>query len=157
MSLPRTAAMVAVSVALLPVMVIPAPLASVSVSVVLSATGEVPAGVAMVAKVFVPVPVASVLHIHAELPLLHLMTSSLLQLFCAMSAKRMVPLVISAESMEDPKSFVRESVTVPPRETLPPPLKPAPADTVRLLFARSPLAIEPSVISVPSTVVPKLV
>ncbi len=154
-SAPRTAAMVTSSVVLFPVIDTPAPFKRVKVSLVESATGLVPDGALMVAKVFVPEPVLSAAQVHAAPS--HLITSWLPQPLSFRSAKRMVPLVISEESIELPKSFAKFSVTVPPRLTAPPPVKPVPAVTVRLLFARSALATDPSVISLPSTASPNVV
>ncbi len=69
----------------------------------------------------------------------------------------MVPLVISPVSILEPKSLARLSVTVPPSDTAPPPLRPVPAETVRLLFARSAFARLPSTTSAPLTVLPSVV
>jgi hypothetical protein len=76
----------------------------------------------------------------------------------------MVPSVISPLSIDAPKSFARFSVTVPPRLTVPPPVRPVPAVTVSdevasLTFviapsATSAVAIVPSTISAESMEVP---
>ena len=102
-------AKVMVSVVLLPVMVMPEP-ARLSVSVLLSATGLAPPGVVMVSNELpAPPPVASVPQTQPPAPafavLSHLITWLFVQAFWLRSAKRMVPFVISLDSIVWP-SFV---------------------------------------------------